>query len=218
MIELTRVSKVYRTHVGDKVILDDVSYRFEAGRSVGLLGRNGVGKSTVIRLLAGTEKPTSGKIRRQVRVSWPLAFSGGLHRALTGRENIAFAARIYGQDVDRIHDCVEDLAEIGAYLDMPVATYSSGMKSRLSLALSLAIEFDVYLLDELAGVSDQRFQRRYREALNSTLHRSDVIMVSHNPRSIEQYCDHCVLLHDGKFHDYGRPSDAAAALSRVSVV
>jgi len=217
MIELYDVHKSFRTPKGDKVILDGVSYRFERGRSVGLLGRNGVGKSTVLRMLAGLERPTLGKIKRTSRISWPLAFSGGMHKGMTGRENIAFCARIYDQDVDKIIDFVDDLSELGTDLDNPVHTYSSGMRARLSLALSLAIEFDVYLVDEIPGVADLRFQRKYRQALSSALNKSDVIMISHNPRSIDEYCDHCVVLHNGKFFDYGRASDAMAALMRASV-
>lgn len=216
MIELSNVSKIFRNPHGDKVVLDDVSYKFEAGRSVGLLGRNGVGKSTLIRMLAGVEKPTSGRIVRTARVSWPLAFAGGIHKGMSGYENVAFAARIYGQDVDRVREFVAELSELGTELLMPVSTYSSGMKSRLSLALSLAIDFDVYLIDEIPGVADVRFQRKYRQILKSTLHKSDVVMVSHNPRSIEEFCDHCIVLHNGKFFDYGRATDAMAALMRVS--
>ena len=160
MIKLDNVFKYYRSHGHRKVVLDHVSLDFAAGRSYGILGVNGAGKSTLMRLLAGTELPNGGRVVRTSRVSWPLGFSGGLHPMLSGRENVKFVARVYGQDARKVIDFVEDFAEIGAYIDAPIRTYSSGMMARLAFGLSLSIEFDCYLIDEVTAVGDARFAAR----------------------------------------------------------
>jgi capsular polysaccharide transport system ATP-binding protein len=147
MIQLDRVFKFYKTEGHLKIVLDHVSAVFQSGRSYGLLGVNGAGKSTTMRLMAGTELQNSGKIRRSVRVSWPLGFSGGFHGLMSGRENVKFVARAYGADVRKVLAFVEDFAEIGDYMDVPVRTYSSGMGARLAFGLSMAIDFDCYLID-----------------------------------------------------------------------
>src|SRR5579875_250605 len=149
MIKLDRVFKFYRSHGVVRIVLDHVSAEFASGFSYGLMGVNGAGKSTTMRLIAGAELPNSGRVRRDVRVSWPLGFAGGFHPQMTGRENVKFVARIYGADVRRTLRFVEDFAEIGDYVDAPVKTYSSGMMARLSFGLSMAIEFDCYLVDEI---------------------------------------------------------------------
>jgi hypothetical protein len=137
-----------------------VSTVFDTSRSYGLLGVNGAGKTTTLRLIAGTELPNSGTVRRSVRVSWPLGFAGGFHPLMSGRENVHFVARVYGADVRRVTNFVEDFAELGEYIDLPFKTYSSGMMARLAFGLSMAIEFDVYLVDEITAVGDARFQNR----------------------------------------------------------
>jgi capsular polysaccharide transport system ATP-binding protein len=197
MIALDGVSKRYRTRAGWKTVLRDVTCVFPKGKNIGVLGRNGAGKSTLMRLLAGAEHPDSGRIHKTVRVSWPLGFSGGLQGSLTGRDNSRFAARIYGVDVRRTVDFVADFAALDAYFDQPVSTYSSGMKGRLALALSLAIDFDIYLIDELPGVSDARFQKRYDAELADRRSRSSIILVSHNPVSVNAQCDLGAILHGG---------------------
>src|ERR1700757_3538394 len=154
MIQLDRIFKFYRTEGHVKIVLDHVSTVFQSGRSYGLLGVNGAGKSTTLRMIAGTELPNSGKIRRSVRVSWPLGFNGGFHPLMTGRENVKFVARIYGADLRKTLDFVEDFSEIGDYMDVPVKTYSSGMMARLSFGLSMAIDFECYLVDEITSVGD----------------------------------------------------------------
>ena len=156
MIQLDRVFKFYKTEGNVKIILDHVSTVFEPGRSYGLLGVNGAGESTTIRMIAGTELPNSGRIRKTVRVSWPLGFSGGFHPLMSGRENVKFIARIYGADVRKTLSFVEEFAEIGDYIDAPVKTYSSGMMARLAFGASMAIDFDVYLIDEVTAVGDAR--------------------------------------------------------------
>src|SRR5215831_21131165 len=149
MIKLDRVSKVYRTRNGRKTVLDNVNVTFEPGHNFGILGVNGAGKSTLIRLLAGSELPNFGVIRRYSRVSFPLGFGGTFHGALSGRENVAFIARIYGARIRSTIDYVEAFCELGDYFPMPVNTYSAGMRARLAFGICLAIDFDVYLIDEV---------------------------------------------------------------------
>jgi capsular polysaccharide transport system ATP-binding protein len=159
MIMLDGVCKSYRTRAGRKTALDNANAVFEAGHNFGILGVNGTGKSTLIRLLAGSEAPDSGVIRRYGRVSFPLGFGGTFHGALSGRENVTFIARIYGARIRAVIDYVETFSELGDYFEMPVNTYSAGMRARLALATCLAIDFDVYLIDEVTEIGDQHFRR-----------------------------------------------------------
>ena len=151
-------------------MLDQLSAVFEEGVSVGILGRNGAGKSTLLRILGGAEQPDSGRVIRKGRVSWPIGFSGGFNGSLTGEENARFVARIYDADIDRVIEFAKDFAEIGDYFQMPVRTYSSGMKARLAFGLSMAIDFDTYLVDEVTAVGDATFQERCREAFAEVVH------------------------------------------------
>jgi len=198
MIKLDHVFKFYRSGGIVKIVLDHVTTRFDTGFSYGLMGVNGAGKSTTMRLIAGTELPNSGRVKRTVRVSWPLGFAGAFHPQMTGRENVKFVARIYGADVRKTLDFVEDFAEIGDYVDVPVRTYSSGMMARLSFGLSMAIDFECYLVDEITSVGDARFQARCLEAFTERRKRADVIMVSHSMQTIRDYCDRGGVIVDGQ--------------------
>lgn len=197
MIRLEAVSKSYRTRLGYKTVLDRVSATFEAGHNYGVLGVNGAGKSSLIRLLAGSELPDRGVIRRSVRVSFPLGFGGTFHGALSGRENTRFLARIYGARIRPMLDYVEDFAGLGDYFEMPVNTYSAGMRARLAFAACLAIDFDIYLIDEATEVGDKRFRQKCAEAFRARLVKSDIILVSHNTETLRQYCDRGAVLADG---------------------
>jgi capsular polysaccharide transport system ATP-binding protein len=197
MIQLDNVLKFYKTNRHVKVVLNHVSTIFKTGWSYGLLGVNGAGKSTLLRLAAGIELPNSGRVRRTTRVSWPMGFSGGFHQKISGRENVKFVARIYGEDVQRVMDFVEDFSELGDYLDAPVATYSSGMSARLAFGLSMAIEFECYLIDEITAVGDARFQRRCAEAFKERANRADLIMASHSMATIKRFCTRGAVLVDG---------------------
>lgn len=198
MIQLNDVYKFYKTDRHTKVILDHVSVNFDSNRSYGLMGVNGAGKSTTLRLIAGTELPNSGSIRRSARVSWPLGFAGGFHPEMSGRENALFVARVYGADARRAVSFVEDFSELGDYLDVAVKTYSSGMMARLGFAMSMAIDFDVYLIDEVTAVGDVRFQQRCRDAFERKRKNSGLILVSHTMSTITEYCDHAGVLVDGR--------------------
>lgn len=217
MIEFKDVYKYYRTDGRKKIILDHISTRFESGHSYGIMGVNGAGKSTTMRLLAGTELPNSGRVKRSVRVSWPLGFAGAFHPLMNGRNNVTFAARAYGQNVRRVLDFVEDFSELGDYLDAPVRTYSSGMMARLAFGLSMAIEFDCYLIDEITAVGDARFQARCEQAFGERRKSADIIMVSHSVGTIQTFCDRGAVLVDGKlimFSDVDQAIDMYNRLNR----
>ncbi len=208
MIRFDKVRKIYKARNTQKVILQDISCDFPSDRSIGILGVNGAGKSTLMRLLSGSEMPDRGKITRHARVSFPLAFDGAIHPKLTGRENVSFVARIYGHKPKPVIDYVEDFAELGAYFDMPTETYSSGMRARLSFGLCLAIQFDVYLVDEITAVGDARFQARCRKAFSDRAQSASVIMVSHSFDTIRAYCNVGAILHDGALKFYDSVDDA----------
>ena len=211
MITLDRVSKVYRTRDGRKTVLDDVNAIFEPGHNFGILGVNGAGKSTLIRLLAGSELPDRGVVRRHARVSFPLGFTGTFHGSLSGRENVAFLARVYGARMRAVIDYVEAFSELDEYFHMPVNTYSAGMRARLAFATCLAIDFEVYLIDEVTEIGDHRFRRKCAEAFRERMQRSDVILVTHNPHTLRQYCDRGAILADGELALY---DDIGTALGR----
>lgn len=198
MIELERVSKAYPVKQGLHLVLNDVSFAFPERTNVGVLGRNGSGKSTLLRIVAGVEAPDHGRVVRTGRVSWPIGFSGGFNGSLSGEENCRFVARIYGESVDRVVAFTRDFAELGEYFEMPVKTYSSGMRARLAFGLSMAIDFDVYLVDEVTAVGDADFQRKCRANFQARQHRSSVIIVSHNLKTIREYCDVCAVLVEGR--------------------
>jgi capsular polysaccharide transport system ATP-binding protein len=216
MIQLDRVFKFYKTEGHTKIVLDHVSAVFQSGRSYGLLGVNGAGKSTTMRLMAGTELQNSGKIRRSVRVSWPLGFSGGFHGSMSGRENVKFVARVYGADVRKVLAFVEDFAEIGDYIDVPVRTYSSGMGARLAFGLSMAIEFDCYLIDEITAVGDARFAARCKEVFDARRQNTDLIVVSHSMSTIKEYCDHGAVLVDGQMMMFDSVDKAIEIYNRLN--
>lgn len=198
MILLRDVSKFYEVRgLGKRWVLRDTTAVIRPGDRVGILGRNGTGKSTLMRLLGGVEYPSSGRIERRMSVSWPLAHGIGVHGGLSGADNARFIARIYAQPVDELVEAVADFAELGPYMNMPVSTYSAGMMSRLLLGLSMAMDFDCYLIDEATSVGDQRFIERTQERLETKLRNSAVVMVSHHPHHIRTFCRTAAILHDG---------------------
>ncbi len=194
MIEFKNVTKSYEITGGRNVILDNVSFKFPEKKNIGVLGVNGAGKSTLLRLIAGSEYADSGKIIRKGKYSWPLGFSGSFHPTLTGIENLRFACRIYNADIKYVTEYVKDFSELGNYIEEPIKTYSSGMKSRLAFALSMAIDFEVYLVDEIMGVGDQGFQKKCHAAFEAKREESSIIMVSHSMETIRDYSDVAILL------------------------
>ncbi len=198
MIALEQVTKAYRTTSGMHVVLDHINCTISPLTNMGILGKNGAGKSTLLRILAGIEQPDAGTITRTGTVSWPIGFSGGFSGSLTGEENCRFVARVYGHEIDRVVEFSRDFAEIGKYFYMPVRTYSSGMRARLAFGLSMAIDFDYYLVDEVTAVGDTKFQKKCRDAFEKRNDHSSVIIVSHQMRTIRSYCDRCALLVSGQ--------------------
>jgi capsular polysaccharide transport system ATP-binding protein len=201
MIEVIELVKEYQTESGRIRALDGLSLKVPRGARIGVLGRNGSGKSTLIRIVGGVETPTRGKIIRSMSVSWPLAFRGGFHQNLSGRENLRFLARIYNRPFQELIGYVEEFTELGERLRDPVGTYSSGMRAKLSFGASLAIEFDCYLIDEVLAVGDQRFRTKCREELLEKRRDRALLMVSHQTATIQQTCDIGILIRDGKCID-----------------
>lgn len=212
MIELLGVSKTYRVRNGRKVILNGTTMAMP-WRNTAILGRNGAGKSTFLRLISGIERPDAGIIRRHRSLSWPIGFQGAFHRELSGIENVRFVARIYGQNTERIIDSVEDFADLGAFFYEPVKTYSSGMAARLAFGLSMAIAFDVFLIDEVMAVGDARFQEKCRSAFAERLSSTRLLMVSHSMPALRDYCDCGIVLEDGKMSYY---DDLEEAIERYA--
>jgi capsular polysaccharide transport system ATP-binding protein len=208
MIFFENVSKYYRNRKGIKCILEDASFTFEPGHNYGILGGNGAGKSTMLRMISGAEPPNSGQINRRVRVSFPLGFGGTFHGHMSGRQNANFIARVYGEDTRRVHDFVGDFSELGSYYDMPLQTYSSGMMAKFAFGLSLAIDFDVYLVDEVTEVGDARFRAKCAQVFRERMARSDIIMVSHNSHTIKAYCDRGAVLNNGRIEFFDSIKDA----------
>ena len=201
MLEFENVSKSFWTGKQRKVILDRASFRVEIGRSLGILAPNGTGKTTMIRMMAGLEKPDEGTIRKTSRVSFPLGFMGGVVAKHSGRENARFIARLYGLDPDYVEAFSRWLCGIEEYFDMPVGVYSSGMKSRFTFSLLLALEFDIYLIDEgMPSTTDVDFNRKAGSILRDRLRNSTVVVVSHQPTTIEKFCSQAAVLRDGTLH------------------
>ncbi len=199
MIELQHITKSYKTPFGPNVVLNDISVQIPTGESIGILGQNGAGKSTLMRIIGGAEMPDSGKVIREGKVSWPIGFAGGFNGSLTGEDNCKFVARIYGQDVDRVIDETRDFAEVGKYFYMPVRTYSSGMKARVAFGLSMAIDFDVYLVDEVTAVGDKRFRDKCTKVFTDRKEHSSIIMISHSMPTLRAQCTRGALLAKGSF-------------------
>lgn len=207
MIRLDSVTKSYRVKDVQKLILDDVSFEFPAGENIAIMGHNGAGKSTLMRMIAGIELPSVGIIRRDEKVSWPLGFASGFNGLMTGTENVRFVSRIYGEDSDRVLDAVKSFSELGRSIDLPIETYSSGMKARLAFGLSLAIDFDCYLIDEITAVGDRRFKTKSADALNEKIRDARVLMISHSEKTIRDYCQMGVLLYNAKLYYYTSVED-----------
>jgi capsular polysaccharide transport system ATP-binding protein len=202
MIRIENVSKTYLTRKGSRKVLDNVNLQLERGRNVGILGRNGAGKSTLIRLLSGAEKPTTGRIHRGMSVSWPLAFGGAFQTHLTGLDNLKFVCRVYGVDHRPLIPFVEEFTELGDYFQEPVSHYSTGMVTRLAFALSMAIEFDCFLIDETMVVGDKRFHDRCHDELFRKRRDRAFILVSHDANVIKLYCERACVLLDGRLYEF----------------
>lgn len=202
MIVLNNVVKRYPTRQGPSTVLNGINLRIKPGEKVGILGRNGAGKSTLIRLISGVERPTSGSVTRDMNVSWPLAFGGAFQGSLTGLDNLRFICRVYGATIEDKIAYVQDFSELGKYLREPVKTYSSGMRARLAFAISMVIEFDCYLIDEVITVGDARFHAKCQHELFEKRHDRAMIMVSHEAHNIREHCTRACVIHNGGLHEF----------------
>lgn len=202
MIEIVNVSKRYATRTGCVTVLDDVSLAIRPGERIGILGRNGAGKSTLIRLISGAELPDSGNIHRAMSVSWPLAFGGAFQGSLTGLDNLRFICRIYGVKAEDSIDFVQEFSELGRYLREPVKNYSSGMRARLAFAISMVVEFDCFLIDEIVAVGDQRFTEKCNTELFERRRDRAMIIVSHQSEYIREHCTRVGVLNKGQLEIY----------------
>lgn len=201
MLEFESVSKSFWTGQERKVILDRASFRVELGSSLGVLAPNGTGKTTLINMMCGLEKPDEGKIRADCRISFPLGYMGGVVNKISANENSRYIAGVYGLDPDYIEAFVRWLTDIGEYFDMPVGTYSSGMRARLTFALLLALEFDIYLIDEgMPSSTDAEFNRKAGSVLFDRLRNSTVVIVSHQAATIEKFCRNAAVMRDGRLY------------------
>lgn len=197
-IRLQNLVKEYHTPIGRRRVLDNVSCDIGEGEKVAVLGRNGAGKSTLVKLIGGVEPATSGSIHKGLFLSWPLAFAGGLEAMMTGRDNVRFIARLYGKSVPELLEFVDDFAELGRQIDIPVKNYSVGMRMRLAFALTLCIDFECFLIDEVLSVGDQRFHRKCHDALFVKRKHRAMILVSHDTHIIRNYCTKALVLKAGR--------------------
>lgn len=206
MIEVKNITKTFYTKGKIKTVFNNLSFNIESGKSVALLGCNGAGKSTLLQLIGGIDYPDSGSIESDKSISWPVGIAGGFQGSLSARENVTFVSKIYTQNnkelIKEKLNFVEKFAEIGEAFDRPFKTYSKGMKSRVTFGLSLAFEFDVYLIDEITAAGDARFRNRCKKALDELKNKSDFIMVNHNLYGLKDHCDKALILHEGEILQY----------------
>ena len=215
MIHCENVTKSYPMGTGRKQVLRGLDLHINPGEHMGFLGRNGAGKTTLIKLIGEVEMPTSGRIRRNMSVSWPLGVGGGFQGSLSGYDNARFISRIYGHNYSEIREFVEDFTELGAQLKMPVKTYSSGMRARLAFALSLAIEFDCYLIDEVIMVGDANFHQKCHFELFEKRKDRALVLASHSPELIREFCDRALVLHQGRATVYSDVNEALEVYSAL---
>lgn len=211
MIRLEHLSKSYVTPAGRRHLLRDLTLDLPTGAKVALIGRNGAGKSTLMGMIAGTVRASGGRIRTSGTVSWPMGFAGSFANDLTGKQNARFVARIYGADTDALTAYVRDFAELGDFFDMPVRTYSAGMRARLAFGLSMGLRFDWYLVDEITAVGDARFRAKSLAVFRDRLHAAGMIMVSHAVQTLRDYCTSGLVLADGQATFYPDLDDAIRA-------
>ncbi|HAJ2014363.1 TPA: ABC transporter ATP-binding protein [Escherichia coli] len=195
MIKIENLTKSYRTPTGRHYVFKDLNIEIPSGKSVALIGRNGAGKSTLLRMIGGIDRPDSGKIITNKTISWPVGLAGGFQGSLTGRENVKFVARLYAkqEELKEKIEFVEEFAELGKYFDMPIKTYSSGMRSRLGFGLSMAFKFDYYIVDEVTAVGDARFKEKCAQLFKERHKESSFLMVSHSLNSLKEFCDVAIV-------------------------
>ena len=197
MIRFEHVFKTYHIRKFKKPVLNDISFTINKGESIGVCGANGAGKSTLMRLIAGVEHATAGRISREMTTSWPIGYISCFQASLTGADNARFIARVYRQPIGELLDFVEDFAQLGPYFHQPIKTYSAGMQARLAFGVSLAIKFECYLVDEVTSAGDERFRARCHDALIDRRKNGTLVMISHDPNTLREYCDRGAVVHGG---------------------
>ncbi|MBE6430236.1 MAG: ABC transporter ATP-binding protein [Campylobacter sp.] len=219
MIKLDNLTKFYPLSNGDKYfVFREFTFTFPDDCSIGLIGRNGAGKSTLMRLLSGADIPNAGKVITDKKISWPVGLAGGFQQSLSARDNVKFVARVYGYKGEALEEKVryiEEFAEIGKYFDEPMNTYSSGMRSRIGFGLSMAFDFDYYLIDEAGAVGDAKFKKKSDAIYKEKLSNSKVIMVSHNMAEIKQWCDKVILVNSGMTTVYDDVDEGIEMYKRI---
>ena len=219
MIELENVNKFFVTNAGKKYILKDATFSIPSEKNIAILGRNGTGKSTIMKMSGQIEFPNSGKIVSDKTFSWVMGVGGGFQGNMTGRANVKFVCRVYGKSQDEIEksiNFVKEFSELGDYFDMPIKTYSSGMKSRLTFGLSLAFDFDYLLIDETLSVGDARFRKKSKEALMKKIESCNVLLVSHDMKTLEDICDVGIVVDAGKMNYYENIKDAINEYEKIN--
>ncbi|PCI44587.1 MAG: ABC transporter ATP-binding protein [Alphaproteobacteria bacterium] len=217
MIRFENLTKSFWVKGERRVLIDDLTLTLPTGRSLALLGRNGAGKSTLLQMIAGTMRPDHGRIISDGTISWPVGFGGSFHRDLTGAQNVRFIARIYGVDTESLLAFVDDFAELGKFYHMPVSSYSSGMRSRLTFGASMGIRFDTYLVDEVTAVGDASFRRKSRAVFIDRMRHSSAIMVSHSMSQLRQFCNAGVVLENGQMQYFDDLDEAIACHEAMMV-
>jgi capsular polysaccharide transport system ATP-binding protein len=219
MIELKNVTKYFQTKEGKNYILKNVTFSIPSDVNIGILGRNGTGKSTIMRMLGQIEFPNRGKITSDKSFSWPLGLSGGFVGNMTGKANVKFVCRLYGKnnkEIKKVIEFVKDFSELGNYFDMPIRTYSSGMKGRLSFGLSLAFDFDYMLIDETLSVGDARFKKKSKEALVKKIESCNILLVSHDMNTLKELCQAGIVVDNGQLVYFDKVEDAIEKYNEIN--
>jgi capsular polysaccharide transport system ATP-binding protein len=219
MIELKNVTKYFQTKKGKNYILKNVTFSIPSDVNIGILGRNGTGKSTIMRMLGQIEFPNRGKITSDKSFSWPLGLSGGFVGNMTGKANVKFVCRLYGKnnkEIKKVIEFVKDFSELGNYFDMPIRTYSSGMKGRLSFGLSLAFDFDYMLIDETLSVGDARFKKKSKEALVKKIESCNILLVSHDMNTLKELCQSGIVVDNGQLVYFDKVEDAIEKYNEIN--
>ena len=210
MIRFENLTKSFQVRGQRKVVIDNLDAILPTGKSLALLGRNGAGKSTLMQIIAGTMRPDSGRVISDGSISWPVGFGGSFHRELTGAQNVRFIARIYGVDTEELEDFVRDFAQLGPHFNMPLRSYSSGMKSRLAFGTSMGIQFDTYLVDEVTAVGDAAFKQKSSAVFAERMKQSSAVLVNHDMGQLREFCDAGIVLERGHLEYFDNLEEAIA--------
>lgn len=219
VIALDHVTKIYKLFKNDKKrflatfiksvtyrekrAINDVSFSVKKGESVALFGRNGAGKSTILKMITGVSFPTHGKIHVKGRVGALLELTAGFDPEFSGRENIYLKGQLTGmtnKEIEEVEEDIVEFAEIGEYIDQPLRTYSSGMKARLGFAINVCIRPDILIVDEALSVGDLKFQKKCVDRIKKMIkdYGTTLLLVTHSTATAKQFCDRGIVLRSGR--------------------